>query len=85
MLLVEFMKAWQPTKALPPIADYATATVVQAATTRLECSIVESMKHGGLQRHRFLAQAIKDFSLFTDQAGPSETVHPCLLPHLKLK
>ncbi len=82
----EFVAAYVPAASRDAkCLCFSGISVVQAATTRLMCSIVESLKLGVLQRSRFLAQAQQDFAGSTDNAGPSATLHPLLFLFLKIK
>ncbi len=81
----EFLLAFQPRRPTPGVYEYANQAIIQAATTRFECAIVEGLTMGGLQKARWLAQSSKEFAAATDNAGPSATVHSLLLPELKLK
>ncbi len=83
--MVNFIAISDPARAVPNVCEFATASILQAATTRLECNLVEALKLGGLQRQKFVGQAAKEFANATDKAGPSDHVHPLLATALRSK
>ncbi len=73
-----------PGREPPSIIGYARSTIVQAATTHLECHLVSSLKMGGgLKKTQFLSGAVLVFKGRVPDTSATDLVHQLLAPLMK--
>jgi hypothetical protein len=80
---VKFQSLVDPTAPESAVVTSAKLTIIAAATTKLEAEAIASMKCGGAQKKKTIAEAMRAFANTTGCVSPVDHVLPALYHILK--